>query len=244
MAEENAWSYVRIAGELKKLGRQISPSYVRDLLKKHGLPPCPQRKGLSWKQFIQSHLDVTWAADFFTEEVWTCSGLVTYYALFFIHLGTRRVHFAGCTPQPDARWMQQQARNFSLVIAESSAQPSYLIHDRDSAFRPLDEVLRSTGIKVIKTPSQSPMCNAYAERFVRETRETLNNLILLGEQHFRHVLRQIEHHHNQHRPHQGLGNGIPLGFEYPDHPAPLGTVRCDAGLGGLLNHYYAERLAA
>ena len=244
MAEENAWGYVRIAGELKKLGHQISPSCVRDLLKKHGLPPCPQRKGLSWKQFIQSHLDVTWAADFFTEEVWTCSGLVTYYALFFIHLGTRRVHFAGCTPQPDARWMQQQARNFSLVIAENTGQPSYLIHDRDSAFRPLDEVLRSTGIKVIKTPPQSPMCNAYAERFVRETRETLDNLILLGEQHFRHVLRQIEHHHNRQRPHQGLDNVVPLGFEYPDHPAPLGAVRCDAGLGGLLNHYCAERVAA
>ena len=198
MADENAWGYVRIAGELKKLGHHISPSCVRDLLKKHGLPPCPQRKGLSWKQFIQAHLEVTWAADFFTEEVWTCCGLVTYYALFFIHLRTRRVHFAGCTPQPDARWMQQQARNFALVIAENTGQPSYLIHDRDSAFRPLDEVLRSTGIKVIKTPPQSPMCNAYAERFVRETRETLDNLILLGEQHFRHVLRQIEQHHNRH----------------------------------------------
>jgi transposase InsO family protein len=88
------------------------------------------------------------------------------------------------------------------------------------------------------------MCNAYAERFVRETRETLDNLILLGEQHFRHVLRQIEQHHNQHRPHQGLGNGIPLGFEYPDQPAPSATVRCDAALGGLLNHYYVESLAA
>jgi putative transposase len=244
MAEENAWGYVRIAGELKKLGHQISPSCVRDLLKKHGLPPCPQRKGLSWKQFIQSHLDVTWAADFFTEEVWTCSGLMTYYALFFIHLGTRRVRLAGCTPQPDARWMQQQARNFALMIAENTGQPSYLIHDRDGAFIPLDGVLRTEGVEVIKTPPQSPMCNAYAERFVRETRETLDNLILLGEQHFRHVLRQIEQHHNQHRPHQGLGNGIPLGFEYPDHPAPLGTVRCDAALGGLLNHYYAERVAA
>jgi putative transposase len=229
---------------LKKLGHQISPSCVRDLLKKHGLPPCPQRKGLSWKQFIQSHLEVTWAADFFTEEVWTCCGLVTYYALFFIHLQTRRVHFAGCTPQPDACWMQQQARNFALVIAENSAQPSYLIHDRDSAFRPLDEVLRSAGIKVIKTPPQSPMCNAYAERFVRETRETLDNLILLGEQHFRYVLSQIQHHHNRQRPHQGLDNVVPLGFEYPDQPAPLATVRCDAALGGLLNHYYVEHMAA
>jgi putative transposase len=244
MAEENAWGYVRVTGELKKLGHRVSPSWVRDLLKRNGLPPSPRRKGLSWKQFIQSHLDVMWAADFFTEEVWTCSGLVTYYALFFIHLRTRRVSFAGCTPQPECRWMQQQARNFALVIGEDTAQPSYLIHDRDGAFLPLDGVLRSEGVKVVKTPPQSPMCNAYAERFVRETRETLDNLIVLGGEHFHHVLKRIEHHHNRQRPHQGLDNVVPFGFAYPDHPTPLGTVRCDASLGGLLNHYYAERAAA
>ncbi|MGA9452241.1 MAG: hypothetical protein WBW41_12955 [Verrucomicrobiia bacterium] len=160
MARENAWGYVRIAGELRRLEQELSPSCVRDLMKKHGMPPSPHRKGLSWKQFIQAHLKVTWAADFFTEEVWTWSGLVTYYTLFFIHLGTRRVRFAACTPQPEARWMQQQARNFSLRIGESDGQPSYLIHDRDGAFFPLDAVLRPTGIKVIPTPPQSPMCNA------------------------------------------------------------------------------------
>lgn len=88
------------------------------------------------------------------------------------------------------------------------------------------------------------MCNAYAERFVRETRETLDNLIRLGEGHLRHVLKKIEQHHNRQRPHQGLDNVVPLGFEYPDLPAPPETVRCAATLGGLLNHYYAERVAA
>jgi len=111
------------------------------------------------------------------------------------------------------------------------------------AWLPTSDVLRSTGIKVIKTPPQSPMCNAYAERFVRETRETLDNLILLGEQQFRHVLRQIEHHHNRQRPRQGLDNVVPLGFEYPATPAPLGMVVCDPGLGGLLNHYSVRKAA-
>ena len=69
MAHENAWGYVRIAGELRKRGHEVSPSYVRDLMKKHGLPPSPNRKGLSWKQFIQAHLEATWAADFFTEGI-------------------------------------------------------------------------------------------------------------------------------------------------------------------------------
>ena len=132
-----------------------------------------------------------------------------------------------------AIWMQQQARNFSLLVAENRNQPSYLIHDRDGAFFPLDQVLRPAGIKPIRTPPQSPMYNAYAERFVREARETLDNLILLGERHLRHVLKQIVHHHNQQRPHQGLGNVIPLVFEYPDRSAIPTTVRCDANLGGL-----------
>ena len=72
-----------------------------------------------------------------------------------------------------------------------------LIHDHDGAFLPLDAVLRPAGIKLIKTPPQSSMCNADAERFVRETRETLDNLILLGERHLSHVLKKMEHHHNR-----------------------------------------------
>jgi transposase InsO family protein len=108
-----------------------------------------------------------------------------------------------------------------VIRSENARQPSCLIHDRDGAFFPLDAVLRPTGIKVILTPPQSPMCNAYAERFVRETRETLDNLILLGEGHFRHPLKRIEHHRNWQRPHRGLDNVIPPSFEYPDR----GSVR-------------------
>jgi putative transposase len=94
LAEDNAWGYVRIVGELAKLGHLASPSYVCDVLRKHGLPPSPHRKGLSWKTFIQSHLDVTWATDFFTEEVWTQTDLTTIYVLFFVHLKTRQVRTA------------------------------------------------------------------------------------------------------------------------------------------------------
>jgi putative transposase len=67
--ENNSWGYKRISGELRKLGHKACPSYVREVLRRHGLPPAPGRKGLSWRQFIQAHLEVTWATDFFTEEV-------------------------------------------------------------------------------------------------------------------------------------------------------------------------------
>lgn len=113
-------------GEMKKLGHNVSGSYVRDVLKKHGLPPAPHRKGLSWKRFIDSHMDVTWATDFFTEEAWTSKGLVTFYVLFFIHLGTRRVYVSGATPNPNAEWVKQQARNFCVVIDEHPNEARYL----------------------------------------------------------------------------------------------------------------------
>ena len=83
-----------------------------------------------------------------------------------------------------------------------------------------------------------------AERFVRESRETLDSMILLGGHHFHHVLKRIEHHHNRQRPHQGLGNMIPLGLEYPSEPASADAEQCESSLGGLLNHYYVEKLAA
>jgi putative transposase len=87
-------------------------------------------------------------------RLWRNQVAFTNYTLFFIHLGTRRVQFAGCTAQPEVHWMRQQARNFSLLIGENAPQPSCLIHDRDATFLPLDAVLRPTGITVIQTPPQ------------------------------------------------------------------------------------------
>jgi len=245
LAEENtSWGYRRLCGELKKLGHQACPSYVRDVLRRQGLPPAPNRKGLSWKQFLQSHLEVTWATDFFTEEVWTMKGLVTYYVLFFLHLGSRRVWIGGCTPQPQAAWMAQQARNFSMVVEDWELPCRYLVHDGDTSFAALDGVLKTDERRILKTPPHSPLCNAYAERHVREIRETLDNLILLGEPHLRRTLSSIQEHHNTRRPHQGLGNVIPLSFDYPAAPALPAEVQCEEVLGGLLNHYHATQRAA
>jgi transposase len=244
LAEENdSWGYERIAGELRKLGHQASPSHVRDVLRRQGLPPVPNRKGLSWKQFLDAHLEATWATDFFAEEVWTMSGMVTVYVLFFIHLGSRRVWMAGCTPQPHAAWMAQQVRNFSMVVEDWKLPCRYLVHDRDSSFAAMDGVLKTDALRVLKTPQHVPLCNAYAERHVREIRETLDNLILLGERHLRQALTRIEEHYNARRPHQGIGNVIPLGFDYPAEPAGPAEIQCEAGLASLLNHYSIKKAA-
>jgi putative transposase len=163
--------------------------------------------------------------------------------LFFIHLGSRRVWLAGCTPQPHAAWMAQQARSFSMVVEDWRLSCRFLVHDRDTTFAALDGVLKTEALQILKTPPHTPLCNAYAERHVREIRETLDNLILLGESHLRRVLSTIEEHHNTRRPHQGLGNVIPLDFDYPAEPALPTQVQSEEALGGLLNHYWLKQAA-
>src|SRR5438128_1227169 len=100
LARENrSWGYDRIVGALANLGYTISDQTVGNILKRHSIAPAPERKTTTtWKEFIRTHMDVLVATDFFTAEVWTLGGLVTYYVLFFIRLGTREVHVAGMTP--------------------------------------------------------------------------------------------------------------------------------------------------
>ena len=170
----------------------------------------------------------------------TRSGLVTYYALFFIHLGSRRVRFAGCTPQPDARWMQQQGRNFALVIAEDTDRPSYLIHDRDPLFTTeFLGMLKACGVKSVKLPPRSPNLNAYAERFVRSIKEScLERMVLIGESSLHRATSQFVLHYHQERNHQGLDNKI-IRPEFSPLPS-TGPIRCRKRLGGMLNYYYPE----
>ena len=244
LANDNNWGYERIAAELKKLGHNICTNTVKNILIKSGIPPTPGKKSVSWKTFILSHLEVTWACDYFTEKVLTPAGFLTCYVLFFIHLGTRKVHIAGCTYNPDYKWVSQQARNFSMFLAENPQQPcNYLIHDRDTSFIALDNVLKGECIKIKKTSPRSPWQNGYAERFVRECREVLDNMIILGNPHLRHIMKKIEHHHNYQRPHQGIENCIPMGYRYPDSPGELQHVKCEESLGGMLKHYYLKNAA-
>src|SRR5450631_579679 len=116
MARENSgWGYDRIVGALANLGHQVSDETVGNILRRHGIAPAPERsRTTSWKDFISAHMDVLAGTDFFTVEVLTWRGLVTYYVLFFLHLESRRVSIAGITDQPEESWMQQMARNVTL----------------------------------------------------------------------------------------------------------------------------------
>src|SRR6266513_4888152 len=130
LARENPrWGYPRIAGELLKLGLPISPSTVRRILLTAGSVPAPRRAGPSWREFLRQQAASMLACDFFTVET---AFLRRYYVLFFIELASRRVHFAGCTPNPSGRWVAQQARNFAYT--QQLEDVRFLIHDRDSKF--------------------------------------------------------------------------------------------------------------
>ena len=130
-----------------------------------------------------------------------------------------------------------------MLLGDVPQSCRYLIHDQDPCFKPFDFIIKTEDIKVVKTPKQSPWCNGYAERFVREARVTLNDLILVGEQQLHVVMKKIERHHNLHRPHPGLNNKVPLDFEYPEQPASPEHIQCHSELGGLLNSYYVEKAA-
>ena len=129
MASENRdWGYDRIVGALANLGYVISDQTVGNILHRHALPPEPERKRMTtWPAFIRTHLALLAGTDFFTAEVLTLRGLVTYYVLFFIQLGSRRVDIAGITIHPDEPWMRQIARNATMEGCGTLRDCRYLL---------------------------------------------------------------------------------------------------------------------
>ena len=239
MARENpSWGYDRIVGALANLGHQISDQTVGNILKAHGIEPAPQRKRqTTWKTFIQSHWEVLGAIDFTTIEVWTKGGLVTYYLLFVMELATRRVHFAGFTPNPDGPWVEQIARNLTDVEDGFLKGKRYVLRDRDGKFSPAFQgILEAGGVETVPLPPKSPNLNAHLERFHRSLKEEcLERLIFFGEAMLRNAVVQFLEHYHQERNHQGLGNRILV--PGPEVGQETGKVEGRERLGGLLRYY-------
>jgi putative transposase len=116
-AEENpSWGYGRIIGALSNFGIRICKQTTGNILIRKGFPPAPNcDRNTNWSKFIKTHQSVIAACDFFTSEVITPIGLITYYVLFFIHIDSREVHIAGITPNLDENWMKQIARNVTMA---------------------------------------------------------------------------------------------------------------------------------
>lgn len=241
MARENSgWGYDRIGGALANLGYRVSDTTVGKVLKRNGVPPAPKRsRTTTWNDFIRSHMAVLAGTDFFTVEVLTWRGLVTYYVLFFIHLDSRRVQLAGIARHPDETWMEQMARNATSQAWGFLSQRKYVLHDRDTKFcARFRETLKAAGVKPIQLPARSPNLNAFAERWVRSAKEEcLSKLILFGEASLWRALNEFVGHFHAERNHQGKSNVLLFPSGKVGQHRPRSKVRCQERLGGLLKYY-------
>jgi hypothetical protein len=241
MARENSgWGYDRIVGALANLGHQVSDQTVGNILRRHGIAPAPKRSQItSWKDFLAAHMNVLAGCDFFTVEVLTWRGLVTYYVLFFLHLESRRVSVAGITRHPDQEWMEQIGRVATQETWGYLHSCRYVLHDRDTKFcASFRSALASGGVKTIPLPARSPNLNAFAERWVRSVKqECLSKLILFGERPLGRVLTEYSRHYHSERNHQGKGNRILFPDMRTQQHRQGHAIECRHRLGGLLKYY-------
>jgi putative transposase len=239
LARENpGWGYQRIVGELASVGVRVSATSVAKILRQAGLPPAAARARLSWHKFLRAHAESIIACDFFTvETLW----LGRLYVLFFLELGTRRVHLAGCTANPDRRWAVQQARQLAWSLPERPTPIRFLIHDRDSKFgHSFDEVFRSENAEIIRTPFRAPKANAFAERWVGTVRrELLDWLLIVSRRQLEQVLRIYVDHYNTHRPHRALKLTPPIPGPHLRvvNSYPPDQIHRRDRLGGIIHEY-------
>ena len=165
---------------------------------------------------------------------------MTFYVLFFIHLGSRRVEIAGITIHPNECWMKQTARNVTMDEWGFLGNCRYLIHDRDTKYtESFRAILKAGHVTALPLPAHSPNLNAYSERWVRSVKqECLSKLILFGERSLRRTLNQYLTHYHAERNHQGKGNV--LLFPQASNASRRRPVQCRERLGGLLRYYHQE----
>ena len=227
------WGYTRIRGALSNVGHIVGRGTIANVLAENGIVPAPERGARTWSEFLRAHWDVLAATDFFTVEVWTPRGLVTYYVLFVIEVATRRVEIAGTTRHPNAAFMAQVARELTGFDGFLEGKRILLL-DRDTKFTAeFVQIIEDSGVRCLKLPHRSPNLNAYAERLVLSIKsECLDRLIFFGERSLRKAIREYLAHYHAERNHQGLDNELidPL-------LVGRGTVVCNERLGGLLKYY-------
>jgi transposase InsO family protein len=204
-------------------------------LKAAGIPPSRGRP-ITWRTFIRAHWPALLAADFFTTEVWTHRGLLTFYTAFVIELHSRRVHVLGSTQHPDEAFVVQAFRGLA-GDSHLLRAGQVLICDRDPKWSAaVERLLQSVGVRVVRTPASAPNCNAHAERFIRSIKaHCLDRVVPLGERHLRQLLREFVDHYRPERNHQGIGNEL---IERPSERRTGGSVRRRQRVGGILNYDY------
>jgi transposase InsO family protein len=236
LARENPrWGYLRIVGELKKLGVTVSKSSIANALRRHRLPPAPRRVGPSWTEFLRAQAKAIIATDFFTIDSVL---LRRYYVLFVIEIDRRVVHLLGVTANPNEAWVTQATRNLASDLEDTGRRFRFLIRDRDTKFtHSFDSVFASIGVETIRTPIRCPQANAFAERWVRTVRQDcLDHLLIVSLAHLQSVLAEYGRHYNQARPHRGLDMATPVRRE--EDWRSSAAICCRDVLGGIIHEYH------
>jgi len=246
MATENpAWGHRRVQGELVRLGHPIAAaSTVWQILHAAGIGPAPRRTGPTWKQFLTAQARSILAIDCIHVDTVLLQRI---YALIVIEHGTRRVHLAGITANPDGGWTTQAARNFLMDLGQRAASVKFLIRDRAGQFTgSFDAVFTAEGIRVLLSPPQAPKAAAIYERIIGTLRrELFDRLLIVNDHHLRQVLTEYLQHYNTARPHRALGQLTPAQADTrPPEPVILADhrIRCRQVLGGLTHEYYVVGL--
>ena len=158
-----------------------------------------------------------------------------FHVLFFIEIGTRRVHLGGITANPTGPWTTQAARNFLMNL---DRQFRFIIHDGAGQYaRSFGTVFEAEGMTAITTPPRAPKANAYAERWVRTLRhELLDRTIIWNTRQLRALLVDYIDHYNQHRPHRALDQAPPQHTNVTALETSEPIVRRTRG-GGMINEY-------
>ena len=233
-AENPAWGYRRVQGELAGLGHRLAASTVWGDPQRRRNRPRPHT--------LRSHLVAVprsqgaVACDFATIETVT---LRRFYLLFFIDIPTRTVYFAGVTDHPTGVWVTQAARNLFLRHADGLAGTRALVRDRASQFiDAFDEIFRTERMKILKTPVRTPVANAFAERWIGTLRrELLDRTIIWNRRQLNKLVVDYIDHYNTHRPHRSLDQRPPVATDPPDQPDRHLQVVRTARCGGLINEY-------
>ncbi len=237
LARENPrWGYRRIQGEALKLGFRISHMGVAKILRSQHIPPAPRGGRSSWRQFLRQQAASILATDFFTvETVW----LTRLHVLFFIEIGSRKVHLGGISAHPTGDWATQQARHLAWKLQDGDHRARFLLRDRDSKFSAsFDQVFNSEGVEIIRLPYRAPLANSITERFVGTARrELLDHLLIFSARHLEAVLKEFLVHYHEARPQQGLGQRCPAAKASSPLAAPGDRIVRHDRLGGLLHEY-------
>jgi transposase InsO family protein len=233
-----AWGHRRVQGELVKLGHPIAASTVWQILHDARIDPAPRRSGPTWKQFLTAQACGILAADFVHVDTVLLRRL---YALIVIEHGTRRVHLAGITANPDGVWTTQAARNFLMDLVERGTSVKFLIRDRAGQFTSsFDAVFTAEGVRILASPPQAPRANAICERIIGTLRrELFDRLLIVDEHHLRRVLTEYLRHYNTARPHRSLGQLAPAqaGTRPPEINLAEHRIRRKQVLSGLTHEY-------